>query len=197
MHISPSGKKYIGITCQNPKKRWKNGKGYEGNKYFYSAINKYGWDGFQHVIITKGLTKEEACWLEIELIKVWDSINKEKGYNIATGGETPSPTEETRRKMSETQKNIWCSRSKELSEAISKARAKSVICITTKKLFNTVTEGAKYYGCLQGHISNVCNNKESFAGKLEDGTPLVWMYLEDYEKATEEEINKKIKMLKN
>ena len=38
-----NNKKYIGITCQDPKKRWRNGKGYK-NGYFASAINKYGWD---------------------------------------------------------------------------------------------------------------------------------------------------------
>ena len=29
MHVSPSGKRYIGITGQDVKKRWGNGIGYE------------------------------------------------------------------------------------------------------------------------------------------------------------------------
>ena len=54
-----NGKVYIGITSQQPEKRWKNGYGYEGNEYFYRAIQKYGWnDGFNHEIIVSGLTKE-------------------------------------------------------------------------------------------------------------------------------------------
>ena len=42
-HTSPNGMVYIGITRQNPIKRWMNGKGYSYNTYFYNAILKYGW----------------------------------------------------------------------------------------------------------------------------------------------------------
>ena len=74
MHISPSNKRYIGITSMNDENiRWQNGNGYKHNKHFYRAIEKYGWDNFQHIIIARNLTKEEACWLEIELIREWDS----------------------------------------------------------------------------------------------------------------------------
>ena len=34
-HTCPNGKVYIGITCQNPIKRWKGGSGYKNNKHFY------------------------------------------------------------------------------------------------------------------------------------------------------------------
>ena len=41
-HTSPSGKIYIGMTCQKPKDRWgKDGNGYKGQP-FYNAIQKYG-----------------------------------------------------------------------------------------------------------------------------------------------------------
>lgn len=86
MHISPSNKRYIGITSKNPIERWKNGKGYKENFHFTNAINKYGWSNFQHIIIAKGLTKEEAEWLEIQMIRELDTTNKNKGYNIALGG---------------------------------------------------------------------------------------------------------------
>ena len=86
MHICPNNKKYIGITCKNENKRWNNGNGYK-NQYFYRAINKYGWNNIQHVIIARGLTEEESKWLEIELIKVNNTTNPEFGYNITLGGE--------------------------------------------------------------------------------------------------------------
>jgi len=109
IHISPSNKRYIGITCQKPKKRWgKNGKGYERQEYFYRAIEKYGWDNFQHIIIAKGLTKEIAEWLEMELIKIWDTTNKEKGYNQTKGGEGGIPTEDIKKKISENRKGKCC-----------------------------------------------------------------------------------------
>lgn len=87
MHISPNNKRYIGITSREAKKRWNNGNGYRNNIHFWNAINKYGWDNFQHIIIAKGLNKETAQWLEIELIREWDSTNPNKGYNVTLGGE--------------------------------------------------------------------------------------------------------------
>ena len=41
-HTSPSNKIYIGITCQDVERRWRNGDGYKSQKYFYRAIKKYG-----------------------------------------------------------------------------------------------------------------------------------------------------------
>ena len=119
-------KVYIGITCQKPKRRWQNGIGYKpkkdenGNKKssrFWNAINKYGWDGFDHLVLVRGLTEDEAKWLEIQLIAAYDSTNREKGYNVSNGGDTIS--EETRRKLSEAQKGKTHSEEtkKKLSEA--------------------------------------------------------------------------------
>lgn len=91
-----NGKIYIGITSNTPKRRWKAGNGYKHNDYFYKAIKKYGWDNFNHEILYENLTKEEAEKIEIKLIKMYDSTNKEKGYNIHTGGNSrigqPMPT---------------------------------------------------------------------------------------------------------
>ena len=87
MHVSPSNKRYIGITCQKEKERWANGKGYRKQSYFYRAIEKYGWDNFEHIIIARGLTEDEAKWLEVELIREWNTTNQNKGYNISIGGE--------------------------------------------------------------------------------------------------------------
>ena len=86
-HTSPTGKIYIGITCQEPEKRWSNGNGYSGNDYFVKAIRKYGWDNFKHEILFSGLTKEEACQKEIDLIAKYKSNQREFGYNISAGGD--------------------------------------------------------------------------------------------------------------
>lgn len=87
MHVSPTMKRYIGITCQDPKKRWCNGKGYKNNKHFFNAVQKYGWESFEHLILFEGLTKEEACEKEQELIKKYNSHNPHYGYNGTKGGE--------------------------------------------------------------------------------------------------------------
>lgn len=86
-HTSPSGKVYIGITGQEPEARWRDGKGYISNEYFYRAICKYGWENFDHQILFENLTKMDACNQEINMIALYDSANPNKGYNLSTGGE--------------------------------------------------------------------------------------------------------------
>lgn len=109
MHTSPSNKRYIGITSQNPKRRWrKNGEGYKDHIYFWRAIQKYGWDNFKHEILYSDLTKNEACQKEIELIANYNSNDTNFGYNISVGGESGSKgykyTEEQRKRMGENRK---------------------------------------------------------------------------------------------
>ena len=111
MHTCPNGKRYIGITGRNPLVRWANGRGYKAhNKHFYNAILKYGWDNIEHRIIASDISKECACEIEKSLIKEYQTNNREFGYNKSTGGENPGEgvkkvlSEETKRKISETQK---------------------------------------------------------------------------------------------
>ena len=104
MHINKiNNKKYIGITHQkSPELRWGiNGRNYSSSPYFYQAILKYGWNNFEHVIIEEGLSKEQACQLEIDLIKKYNTQNKLFGYNILKGGNTPEIPKEIRNKISE------------------------------------------------------------------------------------------------
>lgn len=87
-HTSPSGKSYIGITSMNPpSKRWANGKGYCRNVHFFNAINKYGWDNFEHEILATELTEDEAKNMEIELIDKLHTHISKYGYNITLGGD--------------------------------------------------------------------------------------------------------------
>lgn len=68
-HTTKSGKVYIGITSRKPEYRWRNGKAYKNNKYFYNAILKYGGNNIKHEILLTGLSKEKAEWWEKKLIK--------------------------------------------------------------------------------------------------------------------------------
>ena len=107
-HTSPSGKVYIGITQQEPNKRWQNGNGYKNCKFFYRAIVKYGWDNFKHEILFTRLTEEEAKLMEQMYIALYDSNNPNNGYNRTLGGDGAKGvyfTEEVRKKMSISAKN--------------------------------------------------------------------------------------------
>lgn len=95
-----NGKVYIGITCQDPKVRWNNGRGYRKNEYFWRSIQKYGWNnGFTHEILYEDLTYEDACKIEIELIAKHNSTNRRYGYNHHKGGRYQDC--DTRQKISE------------------------------------------------------------------------------------------------
>lgn len=108
MHRTPNNKVYIGVTSKRLKQRFgKNGIGYSNQKLFWRAIQKYGWDNIEHIIIATNLTKEFAYKLEIMLIADYKSNDPEYGYNLSTGGEF-SPvgchhtlSDETKMKMSQ------------------------------------------------------------------------------------------------
>lgn len=90
MHTSPSGKRYIGITGQKPKDRWKNGNGYKNNTYFKNAVKKYGWENIEHTILFSSLDKKDACRLEQICIMLFKSNDRRYGYNRSIGGENSS-----------------------------------------------------------------------------------------------------------
>ena len=97
-----NGKIYIGITSQKPEDRWgPQGCNYKSSPHFYSAIQKYGWNNFEHNILFTGLTKEQACLKEQELIKEYDLMNREFGYNSTSGGDIFVMNEETKQKISQ------------------------------------------------------------------------------------------------
>lgn len=82
-----NGKKYVGITSKSLSHRFgANGAKYIQSRYFWNAIDKYGWDGFSHELLADGLSKEDACDMEKKLIAEYDLCNRSKGYNIKTGG---------------------------------------------------------------------------------------------------------------
>ena len=83
-HIFPNGKIYIGITKQSLSARWGcKGSGYKGQPV-YEAIEEFGWDNIEHVLVKDSLTKSEAQDKEKELIKEYNS--QDEGYNVSDGG---------------------------------------------------------------------------------------------------------------
>lgn len=88
MHTNKvNNKRYIGITNQRPSYRWRlDGSGYK-HQIFGRAINKYGWENFDHELLAIDVSKEEACELEQKYIQEYQTTNPTHGYNVSTGGE--------------------------------------------------------------------------------------------------------------
>ncbi len=125
VHINKiNGKKYVGVTSQDPEKRWNNGKGYTKRQpHMYNAIQKWGWENFEHQILISDISVEDASFIEQMLIVEWNLQDPEYGYNAQSGGLTYATlsdeikekigkahkgrklTEEHKRKLSEAKKN--------------------------------------------------------------------------------------------
>ena len=82
-HKFPNGKYYIGLTKQNPIRRWNNGNGYK-EQPVYKEIQLFGWENIEHIIVKSNLTQEEAQELEQRLIFLTNSMID--GYNNHKGG---------------------------------------------------------------------------------------------------------------
>ena len=94
MHINKiNNKSYIGITSNKPENRWGNcGDGYKRNPAMWGAIQKYGWDSFEHIIWADKLSEKEAKEWEIRLIMLFQTNcckyrDPSYGYNLTDGGE--------------------------------------------------------------------------------------------------------------
>lgn len=169
MHINKAnGKRYVGITSVNPLQRWANGNGYYRNKHFHDAIIKYGWDNFTHLILYTGLSKDEACEVEKYLIKYYKTQDKEKGYNLTSGGEHFSHSEESKKIISERRRGKG--RTKRTQEQIQKMKANhgggalpsAVICLDTGETYKSINDASRATGINKKGISGCCRGIRNY-----------------------------------
>lgn len=156
MHINKiNNKKYIGITCkQNPEDRWgPNGSKYKKNQpCFYRAIQKYGWENFDHIIWAENLFEYEAKSIEIALIETYKTNisrwhDEAEGYNMTDGGEGTKgheTSEETRRKMSEALKGKYVGENASFYGKRHTEESKKKMSEAKKKMY--VGENHPFYG---------------------------------------------------
>ena len=81
---SPDGKIYIGQTTKGQRRFFS--KGYTHNRGLTNAIKEYGLKNFKKEILEECLTAEEANESEKHYIKLYQSTDSSKGYNISIGG---------------------------------------------------------------------------------------------------------------
>lgn len=206
MHkLKTDGRVYIGQTCCSLKERaGSNGHRYNHCPKFWYAIQKYGWDSFEHIIVKDDLTLDEANKLEEQLIKQYDSINN--GFNCVEGGRNHTWSEEDRQKMrernlgeknpnygkhrsEETKRKIGAANhivmlgkrhSEETKQKMSQSHKKyiPIICIETGKIYNCPSDASIDVANIKqsGHITEVCKGKRKTAFGLH------WKYLDKDEK---------------
>ena len=94
-----NGKSYVGMTSQEPKYRWDNGKGYKNQPKIWADIQNSDWNSdWQHEILGKFENEQDALKYEAFLIAMLDTVRN--GYNSSTYS-SYGFTEETRKKISE------------------------------------------------------------------------------------------------
>lgn len=75
-------------------------------------------------------------------------------------------------------------------ESRRKASAHSVVLTNTGEIFEYLEDAIKTYGC--SNISACCSGEIISAGKMDDGTPMIWRYLEDYHADEDYTYNNKV-----
>lgn len=86
IHINKTnGKVYVGQTI-NVERRWRSRYKYK-QPYIRKAVLKYGWGGFDHIVVVEDIqTQEELNNLERLWIIVLNSTGRNNGYNLVPGG---------------------------------------------------------------------------------------------------------------
>ena len=187
VHINKvDGKRYVGITSKKVEHRWNSGRGYKKSPYFSSAIEKYGWENFEHIVLYEGLTREDAVAMECRLIAEWQTNNMTFGYNLTVGGDGTKgcyPNEETRRRLSEARRKENLSaetlarrsaglKGKKFTEEhkrkIGDGNSKPILMFSKDgallRSFQSAREAEVELGISHSHISQCCHNKRNSTG---------------------------------
>lgn len=199
---SPSGKVYIGLTSGTMDFRaGVNGYKYKSCTYFWSAIEKYGWNNFTHEILFDDLTFDEACEKEKEMIAFYRSNEREFGYNLTDGGQgcsghSPSQelkdmwsemytgegnpfygkkhTAEVKNKISNTNKGKYIGGNSPRARAVNKIDLKTNEVIQTYECAKTASKNETE----RKHIVECCQ------GKRRSASGYKWQYVDEPHKYT-------------
>ena len=153
----------------------------------HSAMRKYGAEKFSIEMIQECSTFEEANTLEAYYIEQLNSLCP-NGYNIRPGGNNSPHSESTKDKISQSKiggklseshkrhisesgkGRVGCWKGKKLPDeakikmSISRTgkpgtNNRSVICLETSVVYDSVSSAAKHFGCSPSKIYRVCQGK--------------------------------------
>lgn len=170
-----NGKVYIGCTKKRLSSRFDNGNGYKKCTRFWEAIQKDGFEAFEHIVIADGLTQGKAQEIEEDLIDAYDAMNPDCGYNLRRGGIHNIPCKEVGERISKAKMNHKVT--EETREKLRKYGTKKVIQKTmsgeTIRVFDSLTDAAKAVGSFKSNIYAVC------AGRKTSSKNYKWEYYKE------------------
>ena len=196
-----NGKCYVGQTNQKPEARWGGwGQRYSDQEYFYRAIQKYGWDNFEHIILEENIPQEFVDEREIYWGGYYHALAPE-GYSLHLGSYTNHieselaknnrsevsqknwENEQYRQKVIEGRKKMWEEASDEIKTKMlanldrtgigGLAKSKKVLCVETNIVYPSTREAERQTNVKHNNIANVCNGKRQTAGGFH------WRYIEE------------------
>lgn len=143
-----NGKRYIGQKKYDTASRWKS---YMGSGYhLLASIEKHGKENFERVIVDWAYSLEELNQKEYDMIKNLGAVESDDYYNMIDGGDVASN--------------------------LAKRNSVPVVMISTRKIFDSILDGADYCGVGEGSIRLRMERSHTF--KLVNEIP-VFRKLED------------------
>lgn len=176
-------KKYIGQTKDFKSRRRQHLNHLKNNShsncYLQEDFNKYGEDSFSFNILDIA-DDSLSDKMEIYYISIYETRNRENGYNIRDGGDNYSIPKETKIKISETRKrkfscgllipNIRKISEKDRRKISERNKGKrirkdnpnhkKVICFNDLKVFDCILDASEYYSISRASISYSISNKK-------------------------------------
>lgn len=196
-----NGKVYIGQTKNDFNKR-KNShtsalrRNKHSNFYLQKSWNKYGESAFNFEKIIN-CSQKELDFHERYCIVAFESLVNQKGYNLESGGNNYKEIHESTRLKISNRMKVWAIKSGHIERLAESNRgdkshhAKEVVLVNTGETFGSVkSANEKYPHVSRGNIQSCCCKKTHGAGKMEDGTWMVWEYKENYNPSKEYQFTK-------
>lgn len=149
-----NGKIYIGQTVGKLETRWKRHVRSKDDSIFHRAIRKHGAESFTVEKIDIACSIEELNEKEKYWIAHYDSLNRDKGYNMTAGGRSGAVdmkrTEATKQKIADAIRgeNHW--------------NATKVLNVETGEIFSTVSAAAKAYNTSKSNIIGCCKGRPHY-----------------------------------
>ena len=157
--LFPNGKRYIGSTKLGMTKRIFRAK-YEKQKKVQAAIDEFGLENIEVIILCEGLTHEGAHSIEQRFIDYYDVCNPEKGYNTLKVRRNEN-SEEARRKNRESSLKFYEQHPEMKDQIRSKFDCRPVICLETGIVYPSAKNCSIEMQFTSNHILSVCRGERN------------------------------------